>query len=380
MTKINVLLWYWGRRGGGTKYSLEVANVLMKEDNIVLYLSLSRQSILFEDFMSLNLPGFHVNTYMDKLSAIKAIPRLPNIRANFYRYLVDNEIDIVYCPMHHIWNILMFSAIRKAKAKYVFTLHDAFPKLGKKQSIASKLITWLFKKDIKEANYIITLSQFVKKQLIQTYQFDNKRCCVIPHGVFDYSNDSYKKARNFPKNKCINLLFFGRIVYYKGINLLLDSFSILKQEFPEIRLKIAGSGDISPYHDKLTNISGIEVDNRVLLEEEIGELFAKADILVAPYTQASQSGVIAIAMGSALPVVATPVGGLKEQVVHEHNGLLAEELTALALSSAIRKLITSPELYEKCSLGAISEVSESINWSTVGQKISSKIEKVVRNH
>jgi glycosyltransferase involved in cell wall biosynthesis len=73
--------------------------------------------------------------------------------------------------------------------------------------------------------------------------------------------------------------------------------------------------------------------------------------MVLPYLEASQSGVIAAAYGAHLPVVATPVGGLTEQVADGRTGLLAKGATAKDIADAIRKLIETPGLYAACRNG-----------------------------
>ena len=75
-----LLVWYWGRRGGGAAYTLEMVRALMARESFDLHLSLSRQNELFEAFAALGLPGCHVDTVKAPLGAAGALIRVPNMR------------------------------------------------------------------------------------------------------------------------------------------------------------------------------------------------------------------------------------------------------------------------------------------------------------
>jgi glycosyltransferase involved in cell wall biosynthesis len=74
---------------------------------------------------------------------------------------------------------------------------------------------------------------------------------------------------------------------------------------------------------------------------------------VLAHIEASQSGVAASAVGAGAPIVATPVGGLLEQVVDGETGLLAARPDADALADALRRLITTPGLHASLAMGAM---------------------------
>ncbi len=60
---LRLMLWHWGRRGGGPRYTMELARALARRPGLELHLSLSRQSDLFAETDTLGLPSFHVDTY-----------------------------------------------------------------------------------------------------------------------------------------------------------------------------------------------------------------------------------------------------------------------------------------------------------------------------
>src|SRR5262249_32560421 len=90
---------------------------------------------------------------------------------------------------------------------------------------------------------------------------------------------------------------------------------------------------------------GAEVINRWLSEAEMLSLLQCYHTVVLSHIEASQSGVAAAAFGAGLPVVATPMGGLSEQIHDGVNGTLADRADAPALASAIKRLLLDPGLY-----------------------------------
>src|SRR5262249_11346210 len=121
----------------------------------------------------------------------------------------------------------------------------------------------------------------------------------------------------------LRLLFFGRLLPYKGLDLFLDALEILRSEGTSFSAGIFGTGDVSAYRTR-TRTLGVEVEDRWIPTEEIAAIFSRHDVVVLCHTVASQSGIIAAAHGASLPVIVPPVGGLTEQVVPGITGLVAK--------------------------------------------------------
>ncbi len=97
---------------------------------------------------------------------------------------------------------------------------------------------------------------------------------------------------------------------------------------------------------------GLTIRTGWVAPDAIGGILAEADAIALPYLEASQSGVVAAAYGAGLPVIATPVGALSEQVVDGQTGVMAQSATADDFAAAIRRLIETPGLYQACKTGA----------------------------
>ena len=204
--------------------------------------------------------------------------------------------------------------------------------------------------EIKAADRVIACSAHVARAL-------SSRHGALPletlfHPPFDFGSATAPAPRERPRQP-IRLLFFGRLLPYKGLPLLLNAYRLLQAQGVNCALSIIGDGKAD---DLPPDMPGVTVVNRWIAEPEIPGILAQADILVAPYLEASQSGVIAAALAAGLPVVATPVGGLVEQVFSGHTGVIADAVTAEAVADAIRAL-TAPDLYARCSAGALAQAN-----------------------
>jgi glycosyltransferase involved in cell wall biosynthesis len=83
------------------------------------------------------------------------------------------------------------------------------------------------------------------------------------------------------------------------------------------------------------------VFDRYIRDDEVPVFFSAADVCVLPYKSATQSGITAISHHFDLPLIATDVGGLKEKVIHEKNGLIVKEANSSQLAQTIRHYFDS---------------------------------------
>jgi glycosyltransferase involved in cell wall biosynthesis len=203
--------------------------------------------------------------------------------------------------------------------------------------------------------------------MIETCGVHNDRIGLLPHGAMEFG--AANRPRRLPLHRPVRLLFFGRILAYKGLDLLLDAYRALRAQGTRLELEIVGSGDIRPYADRLNGLDGVRLTNRWVEESEIGAALARTDLMVLPYVEASQSGVAAAALAAAMPTVATPVGGLSEQIRHGETGLITDEVTSQSIAVAIRRFIEDGDLYTRCSERALAHAREDLGWDAIAARI-----------
>lgn len=124
----------------------------------------------------------------------------------------------------------------------------------------------------------------------------------------------------------------------------MDTIEVLRSDGIAVEAGVFGEGALGQSAARLEAL-GAEVVNRWLTETEIGAFLPRYHALVLSHIEASQSGVVAIAFGAELPIIATPVGGLIEQVQDGVNGLLATSADAYSLAASVKRLAADPELY-----------------------------------
>ena len=141
------------------------------------------------------------------------------------------------------------------------------------------------------------------------------------------------------------VLCFGRIWPYKGLEYLIKAEPLITAAFPHARIVIAGRGeDFTRYRRMMIHTENFVVNNEFVSVEKRATLFRSASVVVLPYVEATQSGVIPIAYTYGKPVVATAVGGLVEQVEEGVTGFLVPPRDPRLLAERIVQLLGNEPL------------------------------------
>ncbi len=363
---LNVLIWHWGRRGGGPRYTLELARVLATRDDMDIHLSLSRQSEIHADFDCIPVASrFDVDTYESVVQFGLRSLQLPLMRQRFARYIREKKIDVVFCTMDHLWNAYMTGVIRDSGATYLLTVHDATRHPGEDQGWRR----WLLRRDINASDSALVLTRSVGESLRDRYRYPADRVFLSAHGHFGDGNAEIE-PRTLPTERPVRLLFFGRILEYKGLDLMLEALLLLRREFPTLQLEVWGSGDIAPYRAELDAVGDVRVENRWIEEAEIPGIFASTDLGVLPYREASQSGVVATAFAVGMPCVATPIPGLCEQVEDGVTGIISSGFGPAEYAEAIARVLRDPAFYARLSQNCITAARTTLSWETISQSVA----------
>lgn len=365
---LKVLLIYLGRRGGGPLYAYEMACATAKKIDIVCLLS--NQIDNKQAWLNSRLKCYFIPTFSSILTAGLSLIDSRNRKA-IKKIIANESPDLVYYPMGHLWNPLINMDLASALPK-VFTVHDPHPHLGEYNKIIQFVADW----EKKQADRIVVLHNEAVSEL-EEQGFSKTIIDVIPHGLSSYYKDHSLNRHNRSGGEWVNILFFGRIFAYKGLDILLSAFPLIKARIPNARLIIAGEGDLKPYNRLISKLSDIEVHNRWIEDNEVADFFIQADLLVVPYVDASQSGVIPIAYSMGTPVVATKIGGLVEQVIDEQSGLLVSPGDSTDLSNKCIKILTDPDLYSRLVEGGYVLADTLMNWDIIADKLIDSFSKTL---
>jgi len=333
-----VMFVYWGRRGALPQFALEVARTARANPLIEATISVSRQNEIFPMYEEFGPALFAVDTFSTNAGALFQAPRTALLRRRLYRRLRHDRTQAVIELMPHVWSPLVMPVVRKAGARYCSIIHDADAHPGDGTSWVKPILDW----PLRTADLIITLSSAVAERLAGSGRVPRQRLLTMFHPDLSYA---MRQVKHPPvPGEPLRLLFLGRIMPYKGLSLFLDSVDVLRDEGIAVEVGVFGEGPLGANSERLRRL-GAEVVNRWLSNDEIADAFARYHAVVLSYTEASQSGVAAAAFGAGIPVVATPVGGLAEQVKDGVTGVLALRADALALAEATKRLLLDPELY-----------------------------------
>lgn len=185
------------------------------------------------------------------------------------------------------------------------------------------------------------------------------------------------ELRDVVSDSTLTLLFFGRIEPYKGLDILIAALKILEQRGCNVRLIVAGSGDLG-LGDDATVPQSITLIHRFVPDDEVRHIFESADVVVLPYISATQSGVIPMAYAFGKPVISTDVGALRDVVDPGCTGLLVRPSDPVGLANAIEGLAMDRSRLAQMSSGARRFMNEQLAWRKVVAAHVDCYRKVVR--
>ena len=246
------------------------------------------------------------------------------------KFLRNNKFDIVHCDTYFRgFSKYLYGMLKNV----VTTFHDPIPHVG-----AEKWDTFQTRKIVVDGSKgLVLLNKKQLNEFCSQYDVDESEVLINRLGVYDNIKAFIEQDK--VKWKEHNILFFGRITPYKGIEALCKAMMIVKKAIPDATLTIAGGGkfdfDITPYK----NLDYIEVINHYVGMQQLADLLFNCDFTVCPYTEATQSGVIMTSFALNKPVVATDVGGLAEMVENGRTGVIVPPHDIQSLSDAIIRLL-----------------------------------------
>ena len=166
------------------------------------------------------------------------------------------------------------------------------------------------------------------------------------------------------------VLFFGRMEAYKGVDVLLDAVDHLAAKGAPVHLVVAGRGpELDRLGDRLRNTPGVELKASFLTPAEAIHEFQTSSAVIAPYRDATQSGVVAAAIANGRPIIASRVGGLIDAVRDDVEGLLVPAGDAEALAEAIARITSDQDLRDRLAANAAASARTLFSWDAVAAKL-----------
>mgnify|MGYP002856217983 CR=1 FL=1 len=167
-----------------------------------------------------------------------------------------------------------------------------------------------------------------------------------------------------------NLLFFGLIREYKGLDILLEAFGKLDGSYT---LMVAGEpyGSFSKYEEIISSSPAkdrIKLFTRYIKDSEVKDFFSAADLVVLPYRSATQSGISAICWHFEVPMVVTDVGGLKQSVGDSGTGLVAGKADPESIAGEIERYFSDENIRTLC-VNSIKIEKDRLSWKSFAKRL-----------
>lgn len=255
--------------------------------------------------------------------------------------LVDQH-DVIVTHHASISTQFIFAALRilKPQIKYVMTAHSCFDRetyyiYG---GLKNRVYALLLRQNLRKSDCDIFVSEAGKKSYVQEFRIDEEKAKVVYNGV--------PISRQLPAvekhiHKPVNILYIGRLVKTKGVQLLIEAICRLRMEGIEPELTIVGDGEYRSALEKKANES--HISDFVHFEgqqTDIGLYLTRSDIFVYPSVCQEVFGIsIVEAMSYGIPCVGNQVGGIPEIIKNGYNGFLTEKADGDSLAVAIKDVL-----------------------------------------
>lgn len=359
---MRILVWQWGRYGSAPRFAALLADGLAAIPGVAVTLSLaSGAEILRSDAPPrCDLP---VKTYETMLGLFWRVAAAPFLVHRLTRRIAALRPDVAVCAMAGPLDLVMAAALRLLRIPFVVLAHDADAHPGD----GFPMQMWLQRRLCNRAMTVAALSTHVGTLLRQQKLAGTpgRPLIHLNHPPMPYA---IKPSPADPGT--FRLLSFGRLLPYKGLDLLADGLRRLGPR-PGLAVRVVGSGPESATLAALRALPGVTVENRWVPEDEVGTLLGWADAVVLPYREASQSGVAAAALAARRQVVATNVGGLAEQLRGEPLAILCEP-DAASLAEGLRRV-----LQRECEPSA-APISPHAAWQHLGRTLVEQLNALPR--
>ncbi len=338
-------------------YVVQISNALSVSEDITLMLPDTTPEYILENISD------KVNLYLFKYPRHIYYPSIFSSIIEIANQINRIEPDIIHFQVTGILPCLLQPFIRKYRK--IATFHDIKPHIGSRNQWFFRFILYCARK---AALQYIVHGNKVKEEMAHLYDVPLEKINVSPLGGYDVA--VFKKYENpVVVEEGDQVLFFGTIFEYKGLEYLIKAEPMITKELPDVKIVIAGTGeDFGKYEAMMVNRENFIVHYYNIPYETGAELFQKSSVVVLPYIHASQSGVIPVAYGFHKPVVVTNVGSIPEMVEDGITGLIVQPRDSSALADAVLKLMKDEKTRKQMGDNGYQRLISDLSWESIASK------------
>lgn len=357
MRIVYISSWFFG-------YVINLANLMSKKGEVYLFLPKNCEKE-YVDSIEKNV-NTHFFELPQKLFSFKTIYMIYDVIKRINH--VDPDIVHFQTTSHILFVFLLF-----IKFRLIATFHDVKIHDGEKSLLFRQSAYFA----VKLSKKVFVHGKKLKKQIIDEYKIHEDKVCIVPLGEDELTE--FKKYKNENLTEDGNLiLFFGRIYKYKGLEYLIKAEPLITNALPDVKIVIAGKGeDFGTYEDMMINKNNFIVYNEFISFEKGAELIQKSSVVVLPYIEASQSGIIPVAYGLKRPVIATNVGSIPEVIDNNETGIIINPYDHQALAEAVIQLMNNPNLRKKMGNNGYKKLKNELSGEANVEKTYATYKKLI---
>ena len=260
--------------------------------------------------------------------------------------------DLLILPYWMSWFALPLGFVaRKSGVKCLGLLHNVIPH---EPHFFDAPLTKYY---LKACSGFVCMAGSVEKDLLRLKP--GALHIVMQHPLYTHFGERLPRKNTGTKN----LLFFGLIREYKGLDILLEAFRDLPEDY---QILVAGEpyGSFEKYQAIIDTLPGkdrVHLFTDYVRDSRVKVFFSASDLAVLPYRSATQSGISSVALNFDLPMVVTDVGGLASTIGSRGTGIVAPVPSPEAIRKEILRYFADTSVQENC-MEAIAREKKRLGW------------------
>jgi D-inositol-3-phosphate glycosyltransferase len=376
--------------GGIAHYTYNLLNALVsKPENVCLFTTkkyeFANEYLQFKVYKRM----FRVASYIiRKIPALNEETTLPSIIRRTIKVMeypintieallltLFKKIKIVHLQSVNLVELLMITAFKLFNRKVIYTIHNVMPRHGQLKNYHVLIYRLMYLL----CDQIIIHSEKGKDEIIELFKVNKNKIHVIPHGDYKFFVPEKGLSKKQAKHRLgissdtKTLLFFGAIRENKGLRNILVALPEIKKRIDNVKLLIVGE----PWEDygkykKVIAEKQIEKDVFEKLDyvpnEDVPLYFFATDVVVLPYNEITQSGILQIAYAFGKPVVAADLGGFREAVEDGKNGYLVPLADTEKLAEKCIDILSDDKNLEKMGTYSRYLSDTKYSWDSIATK------------
>jgi glycosyltransferase involved in cell wall biosynthesis len=290
--------------------------------------------------------------------AVKLAEHVPDMLAYRRAARAADVVHFQWLPVQHVDGHLLpgRQTVSGARRPLVLTAHDVLPREPRRGQLAAQRHLY------DRFDAVVVHSEHGRARLTQELGLGDEVVHVIPHGVFAHLADVPPQSPPFQTDRPV-VLCFGLMRPYKGIDVLLEAW----RGVDDAELWIAGMPRMDISDLRASAPANVRFVPRFITDSELPAYFRRADLVVLPYREIDQSGVLFTALGFGKPLLLSDVGGFPE-VAATGAARIAPAGDPEALREALRELLGDPAALAAMASRAREAAEGRYSWGAIAAR------------